>query len=476
MVVHILILSVKPLAAILRTYMLLRGTTMRKVILTNRKINSITTRSGLTTTKHSIPLHVLPTPREEVEKETETLMDELHITSPTSTAHVPPPGIQPVSQPKPKEDPKPNPHQPKIPYSLRLDKTKLLDKNDVLKKLRDPRKFLIHCVLQDLKVCISLANSKANINLMRLSINEKLRIEPLKPTRMTLKLANISVTYLLGIAEDVIVKVDKLNFLPDFVIGDFEADPTDPIILGRPFLRTAKAFVDLYEQKLTLRIENEYFVLKIFQKIHQVMNVILFLVSILYSPCEEISNQNKQNSGSTTSHSDLSLFNYESFCFDIDHQEEKSSGSTTSKSDYSLPNYEAFYFEEKNSGSTTSHFNPSFLEYESFYFDLSIDPLPPVERSDSHHEEFTDKLTHIMSPSKYDHFYFDIEVDPGELTRLLIENSSSKNVNLTKIKEDNELKPKTSTKELTIHELNDLCLLLSNCASTFSEEFFEIDF
>ncbi|GKC65893.1 hypothetical protein Tco_1098491 [Tanacetum coccineum] len=58
-------------------------------------------------------------------------MDEVHITSPASIAHVPPPGIQPVSPPKPKEDPKPNPYQSKIPYPSRLDKIKLLDKNDV---------------------------------------------------------------------------------------------------------------------------------------------------------------------------------------------------------------------------------------------------------------------------------------------------------------------------------------------------------
>ncbi|GJY40658.1 hypothetical protein Tco_0427928 [Tanacetum coccineum] len=161
--------------------------------------------------------------------------------------------------------------------------------------------------------------------------------------------------------------------------------------------------------------------------------------------------------------------------------EEKSSGNTTSQSDHSLPDYEAFCFdinhqEEKSSGSTISHSDPSLLEYESFYFDLLIDTLPPADRSDSHHEEFADELAHIICPPEYDHFYFDIEVDPGELTRLLIDNSSSKNVNLIKIKEDNELKPKTSTKELTIHELNDLRLLLSNCDSTFSEEFYEIDF
>ncbi|GKE15807.1 reverse transcriptase domain-containing protein [Tanacetum coccineum] len=134
------------------------------------QINSITTRSGLTTTEPFIPPPVPPTPREEVEKEPETLMDEVHITSPSSTAHVPPPRIQPVSPPKPKEDPKPNPHQPKIPYPSRLDKTKILYKNDVQvpEKLGDLGKFIIPCVLQDLDVCNSLADFGASINLMPL--------------------------------------------------------------------------------------------------------------------------------------------------------------------------------------------------------------------------------------------------------------------------------------------------------------------
>ncbi|GJT28079.1 hypothetical protein Tco_0908354 [Tanacetum coccineum] len=178
------------------------------------------------------------------------------------------------------------------------------------------------------------------------------------------------------------------------------------------------------------------------------------------------------------SHSDDSLPDYETFFFKI---KEKSSDSTTSHSDHSLSDYEAFCFDvdhikEKSSGNTTSHSDLSLLEYESFYLDLSIDTLPPTDRSDSHHEEFAYELAHIISPPEYDHFYFDIEVDPRELTRFLIENSSSKNVNLTEIKKDNELKPKTSTKELTIHELNDLRLLLSNCGSTFSKEFSEIKF
>ncbi|GJY65133.1 reverse transcriptase domain-containing protein [Tanacetum coccineum] len=61
----------------------------------------------------------------------------------------------------------------------------------------------------------------------------------------------------MGIAEDVVVRVDGFTFLADFVVVNFEPDPRVPIILGRPFLRTAKALIDLYEEKLTLRVGNE---------------------------------------------------------------------------------------------------------------------------------------------------------------------------------------------------------------------------
>ncbi|GKE33871.1 reverse transcriptase domain-containing protein [Tanacetum coccineum] len=61
----------------------------------------------------------------------------------------------------------------------------------------------------------------------------------------------------MGIAEDVVVRVDGFTFLVDFVVVNFEPDPRLPIILGRPFLHTAKALIDLYEEKLTLRVGSD---------------------------------------------------------------------------------------------------------------------------------------------------------------------------------------------------------------------------
>nr|GFA19164.1 hypothetical protein [Tanacetum cinerariifolium] len=152
-----------------------------------------------------------------------------------------------------------------------------------------------------------------------------------------------------------------------------------------------------------------------------------------YFDLEEIS------SGSTTTHSDISLLDYEFFSFDDDHIEEISSGSTTTHSDISLLDYEFFSFdddhiEEISSGSTTTHSDISLSEYDSFTFDLSNDQCSPTDRSDLTHEEFADELAHIISPPEYDCFYFRNLPDPSELMSILNfgirENLSTTCVNL----------------------------------------------
>nr|GEZ59684.1 hypothetical protein [Tanacetum cinerariifolium] len=119
----------------------------------------------------------------------------------------------------------------------------------------------------------------------------------------------------------------------------------------------------------------------------------------------------KISSGSTTSHCDISLPDYEALYFDDDHIKEISSGSPTTHSDISLPDYEAFYFDddhikEISSGSTTTYSDISLSEYDSFIFDLT-------------HEEFVYELAHIISPPEYDCFYFKDLSDLGELMSVL---------------------------------------------------------
>ncbi|GJX90832.1 reverse transcriptase domain-containing protein [Tanacetum coccineum] len=119
-------------------------------------------------------------------------------------------------------------------------------------KLGDPGKFLIPCGFSELK-CKALANLCASINLMPLSCGKNCSLPELISTQMTLELANRDICTPKGIARDVFVPVGKFTFLADFVIIDYESDPRVPLILGRPFLRTARALIDnllnLYKTK-----------------------------------------------------------------------------------------------------------------------------------------------------------------------------------------------------------------------------------
>nr|GFA33428.1 reverse transcriptase domain-containing protein [Tanacetum cinerariifolium] len=119
-------------------------------------------------------------------------------------------------------------------------------------KLRDPGKFLIPCGFSELK-CKALADLGASINLMPLSVWKKLGLPKLIYTRMTLELANRAICTPAGIARDVFVPVGKFIFPADFSIIDYESDPRVPLILGRPFLRTARALIDIHGEEMILR-------------------------------------------------------------------------------------------------------------------------------------------------------------------------------------------------------------------------------
>nr|GEX75776.1 reverse transcriptase domain-containing protein [Tanacetum cinerariifolium] len=265
------------------------------------EMKAVTTRSGLAYEGPSIPTN--SSPEKVVERETEETTDKEQPNCQGSTAHIQPP-VVPILIPEPvvpKTQPKPN-----IPYPSRLNDQKLREKatnqmenfadallllpkfastikslltnKDKLfelakvplnenysamllkklpKNLRDPDKFLIPCDFPGMDVCHALADLGASINLMPLSIWIKLSLPELTPTRMTLKLADRSITHPKGVAEDVFVKVGKFHFPTDFVVVDFEADPRVPLILGRSFLRTGRALIDVYGEEITLRVNDK---------------------------------------------------------------------------------------------------------------------------------------------------------------------------------------------------------------------------
>ncbi|GKA67371.1 reverse transcriptase domain-containing protein [Tanacetum coccineum] len=80
---------------------------------------------------------------------------------------------------------------------------------------------------------------------------------------MILELADRFTTRPTDIAEDVFVRIGKFHFLADFVVVDYVVDPRVPLILRRPFLRTARALIDVYGEELTLRVSDEAITFKV---------------------------------------------------------------------------------------------------------------------------------------------------------------------------------------------------------------------
>nr|GEU69899.1 reverse transcriptase domain-containing protein [Tanacetum cinerariifolium] len=121
-------------------------------------------------------------------------------------------------------------------------------------KLGDPDKFLIPFDFPGMAECLALADLDASINLMSLSVWNKLLLPDFSPTCMTIELADRSISRSVGVAEDVFVKVGTFNFLADFVVVDFDADLRVPLILRRYFLKTRRALIDVFEGELSLRV------------------------------------------------------------------------------------------------------------------------------------------------------------------------------------------------------------------------------
>nr|GFA68850.1 reverse transcriptase domain-containing protein [Tanacetum cinerariifolium] len=102
-------------------------------------------------------------------------------------------------------------------------------------KLGDPGRFLIPCDFLEFDNCLALAD---------------------------LELADRTMSKPTGVAKNIFVKVSKFYFPADFVVLDFIADPRVPLILGRPFLSTAHALIDVYEGEIILRHDDQSLTLK----------------------------------------------------------------------------------------------------------------------------------------------------------------------------------------------------------------------
>nr|GEY51438.1 hypothetical protein [Tanacetum cinerariifolium] len=132
-----------------------------------------------------------------------------------------------------------------FPYPLRLAKEKLREKDDIL-----AAKFME--IFRDLHFELSFVDALVHMP----------KLPTLNDTKMVLELADRTILKPTSVAENVFVKVGKFYFPADFVVLDFITDPRVPLILGRPFLSTAHALIDVYEWEIILRHNEQSLMLK----------------------------------------------------------------------------------------------------------------------------------------------------------------------------------------------------------------------
>ncbi|GJY00011.1 putative reverse transcriptase domain-containing protein [Tanacetum coccineum] len=125
------------------------------------------------------------------------------------------------------------------------------------KKEKDPRSFTLPLFINNVCFDNALVDLGASVNVMPLSTYLNLGLGELAHIKLTVELADKTVKYPKGITKNVLVGIGKFTFPVDFIILDMSEDIKVPLILERPFLSTARAKIDVYKRKITLRVGEE---------------------------------------------------------------------------------------------------------------------------------------------------------------------------------------------------------------------------
>ncbi|GJX73359.1 hypothetical protein Tco_0311954 [Tanacetum coccineum] len=134
--------------------------------------------------------------------------------------------------------------------------------NSIPRKEKDPGSFTLPCFINNVCFDNALADLGASVSVMPLSTYLNLGLGELAHTKLTVELADRTVKYPKGIAENVLVGIGKFVFLVDFIILDMPEDIKVPLILRRPFLSTARAKIDVFKKNITLRVGKEKIIFK----------------------------------------------------------------------------------------------------------------------------------------------------------------------------------------------------------------------
>ena len=134
----------------------------------------------------------------------------------------------------------------------------------------------------------ALLDLGASINLIPLSMLKKIGKVEVRPTRMTLQLANRSIKHPYGIVEDLLVKLDKFMFLVEFFVMEMEEDVEVPLDLGRPFMKTARVMIDVDKGKLKVCVQDEEVSFNVFDAMKHPLDAKgCFRLDVLDRICEE---------------------------------------------------------------------------------------------------------------------------------------------------------------------------------------------
>lgn len=167
-------------------------------------------------------------------------------------------------------------------------------------KCKDPGTFTIPCTIGKTRFGKCMLDLGASINVMPYSVYASLNLGPLEETGITIQLADRSNAYPKGVVEDVLVQVNELVFPADFYVLEMEDEsspnPT-PILLGRPFLKTARAKIDVHAETLTLEFDGEVIRLNIFETMRYPTDLhsafAIDIVDTLMQDQLELSNEDK---------------------------------------------------------------------------------------------------------------------------------------------------------------------------------------
>ncbi|XP_061357725.1 uncharacterized protein LOC133302023 [Gastrolobium bilobum] len=155
-------------------------------------------------------------------------------------------------------------------------------------KLKDPGSISIPIAIGNIEVGKALCDLGASINPMPLSMCRALGIKELKPTTVSLQLADRSIRRPDRVIEDVLVKIDKFIFPADFVVLNMEEDTEILLLLGRPFLATAKAMIDVEQGKLMLRVNEETITIDVFESMkHPTDGGDCFMIDIIQEATDD---------------------------------------------------------------------------------------------------------------------------------------------------------------------------------------------